>query len=369
VHGAKGLEAPIVILADTMTPPAGPKPPRLLPFDDGAMIWIGRKADDPPPVATARQNALAEATHEYRRLLYVAMTRAAERLIICGADGYNSRPAGCWYNLVRDALDPLLTAEDDNGDKVLRYRKPAAIPETPAPPSETKSSPRPAPPSWLRQTAPAIMLSAADLSPSSAFADEIIATAAPGLSAIARQKALARGRLCHRLLQSLPDIPPARRGEAAKRFLASAMDFSAAEQDDILRQVVAVLNAADFAPLFVPGSRAEVPIVGRLERAKDGPVFVSGQIDRLVVTDDMVLIADYKTDGVVPKQPQDAPEAYIAQLALYRAVLAKLYPDKRVRAALIFTAGPSLLALSGTMMDDSLARIMAQPAHAAAGMP
>ena len=123
VHGAKGLEAPVVILADTMTPPQGPRPPRLLQLPDGAVIWAQRKAEDVPSVATARAAALAEAEHEYRRLLYVAMTRAADRLIVGGADGVKGRPANCWYNLVRDALDPLLVAEGENDEKVLRFRK------------------------------------------------------------------------------------------------------------------------------------------------------------------------------------------------------------------------------------------------------
>ena len=105
VHGAKGLEAPIVILADTMTPPAGPRPPRLLELAGGAVIWAGRKDDDVPAVAAARAAALAEAEHEYRRLLYVAMTRAADRLIVCGADGERARrPKGCWYDLMREPL-------------------------------------------------------------------------------------------------------------------------------------------------------------------------------------------------------------------------------------------------------------------------
>ena len=102
VHGAKGLEAPVVILADTITPP-GREPPRLLQLADGAVIWAAARPTTLPDVAAARTAALAEAEHEYRRLLYVAMTRAADRLIVGGADGVNRRPPGCWYNLVRDA--------------------------------------------------------------------------------------------------------------------------------------------------------------------------------------------------------------------------------------------------------------------------
>ncbi len=123
VHGAKGLEAPVVILADTMTQPSGPRPPRLLELPDGAVIWGGRKDDDPPPVAAAREAALSEAEDEYRRLLYVAMTRAADRLIICGADGERQRPKGCWYDLVVEPLQPFLVEDNDNGEKVWRFRK------------------------------------------------------------------------------------------------------------------------------------------------------------------------------------------------------------------------------------------------------
>ena len=122
VHGAKGLEAPIVILADTMTPPAGPRHPRLLTLSAGAMVWAGRKADDVAAVSAARQNFLSEAEHEYRRLLYVAMTRAADLLIVCGAEGQRKRPAGCWYDLICEPLAPFLSEETTGTDKVLRYR-------------------------------------------------------------------------------------------------------------------------------------------------------------------------------------------------------------------------------------------------------
>ena len=125
VHGAKGLEAPIVILADTMTQPTGPRVPQLLALADGPMIWPGRKDDDVPAVAAARQTAEDEATHEYRRLLYVAMTRAAERLIVCGADGRQTRPDGCWYDLVFGPLKPFLLEEESSDGKVWRYREAA----------------------------------------------------------------------------------------------------------------------------------------------------------------------------------------------------------------------------------------------------
>ena len=176
VHGAKGLEAPVVILADTMTPPQGPRPPRLLQLADGAVIWAAARPTTLPSVATARAAALAEAEHEYRRLLYVAMTRAADRLIVGGADGINRRPTGCWYNLVREPLEPLLVAEGENDEKVLRFRKQRRAKirrRRAASPAETVAADRREVPSWLRQPAPAEAPRPTRISPSSAFDEEI----------------------------------------------------------------------------------------------------------------------------------------------------------------------------------------------------
>jgi ATP-dependent helicase/nuclease subunit A len=366
VHGAKGLEAPIVILADTMTPPAGPRHPRLLTIGGGATIWAGRKADDAPAVAAARQDALAEAEHEYRRLLYVAMTRAADRLIVCGAEGERTRPAGCWYDLIRTPLEPFLVKESDGKETVLRYRK-ADI--APAPTAPGPAPPQLAPhilPAWLREAAPPEAPRAAPLSPSSAFDEEIGRAAVPGATAIDRQHALDRGRIVHRLLQSLPDIPPARRTEAAERYLSgpAAKRFSVEERSAMAQQVFAILEAKEFAEIFAAGSRAEVPIVGRIPRDGRAPLDVSGQVDRLAVAEGAVLIADYKTDGIVPRRHDDMPAAYVAQLALYRAIISRLYPDKAVRAALIFTHGPVLLEVPATSMDKALQAELGKDRHA-----
>jgi ATP-dependent helicase/nuclease subunit A len=361
VHGAKGLEAPVVILADTMTPPAGPRPPRLLQLADGATIWVSRKADDVPSVAQARGVAYAEAEHEYRRLLYVAMTRAADRLIICGADGLRGRPKNSWYDLIRDALEPLLIADGEGDDKVLRFRK-AATDDLPSLRAsrlaETAKTEKHTVPPWLRQ--PATMIEArrlAPLSPSSAFDDDIGRMAPTGGSPTDRQKALERGRLVHRLMQSLPDIPPERRKEAADRFLAKAApNLDSAARAEIASKVLAILDDKSFAEIFAPGSRAEVPIVGRIPRPGGEPIPVAGQVDRLVVSGDAVLIADYKSDRTVPEKLDDV-QPYVAQLALYRAVLMRIYPGKTVRAALIFSDGPRVMEVPAAAMDAALMKL------------
>jgi len=359
VHGAKGLEAPIVFLADTMTPPSGPRPPRLVTLPKGPLLWVGRKANDVDIVATARRGAQAEAADEYRRLLYVAMTRAADRLIVCGADGKQKRPAGCWYDLIHGAIEPLVDDGDksENGD-IFLGPAPAAAPARPARPGQMPASPREAEaPVWLREHAPIVAPLPVPLSPSTAF-DDAIGRVASAADAANRQKALERGRLVHRLMQSLPDIPRERRKDAAMRYLKRCGEkFGDSEQAEIAHQAIAILDDNTFAPLFAAGSRAEVSIVGCIPRPGAEPILVSGQIDRFVVTKDAVLIADYKTDRAVP-QSLDQVEPYIAQLTLYGAVLSRLYPAKLVRSALLFTEGPRLMAIPAEVTDRALQRLL-----------
>jgi ATP-dependent helicase/nuclease subunit A len=169
-----------------------------------------------------------------------------------------------------------------------------------------------------------------------------------------RKKAMARAcshRCCNRCLM----IPLAARTEARARHLARAAgDFNAEEQESLLAQVRRVLEDARFSQLFSPGSRAEIPIVGRL---KGGTLAVSGQVDRLAVIADTVLIADYKTNRPAPERFEDVPAAYVRQLALYRAVLAELYPGKLIRAALLWTHVPDLMEIPAAAMDRELAAV------------
>jgi ATP-dependent helicase/nuclease subunit A len=161
----------------------------------------------------------------------------------------------------------------------------------------------------------------------------------------------------HRLMQSLPDIPSERRAKAAADYLARAgAGFSADERKTFVEQALFLLDDARFSELFSPGSRAEVPFVGWVE-IRGEKQRVSGQIDRLAVTQGSVLIGDFKTNRPAPRRIEDAPQSYVRQLALYRAVLKKLYPDKTVRAALIWTEVPDLMELSDAMLDDALAGI------------
>ena len=370
VHGAKGLEARIVILADTTTPP-GIQPmqqPRILalqpsPPVPGApphLVWAPNKRDDVTSTGQARAEVESEAVHEHRRLLYVGMTRAAERLVICGADGKNRRPAGCWYDLIRETLQVEAVEEpaDDGDGTVWRYRKaaPADAPAS-APLPQPMSQPAPLP-AWLMRDTQIETPRVISISPSTVGGEAAPRRPHDPASRTARQLALLRGTQIHRLLQSLPDIPLPGRADAAERYLARQREaFEPAERREMVTEVLRILNDLRFAPLFIAGSRAEVSLVGQLERPGRVPLAVSGQIDRLAVTATDVLIGDFKTNRPAPRRIEDVPESYVNQLALYRALLTTLYPRHIIRAALIWTDVPDLMEISAATLDHALARL------------
>lgn len=367
VHGAKGLEAKNVILADTTGKPSGPRDPRLLALPlakaapgAAATVWATAKAADTEAMGAARSAAQGEAENEYRRLLYVAMTRAAERLVICGARGSREPPDGCWYQLVETALAAKSIAEPaDAGDgEVLRFYKEQPRDRAACTAAAAAPVAAPAQPLWL--TAPAAPEPPARQRVTPSAAEQGHA-ARPTFDPEARKRALLRGTLIHRLLQSLPELAPAQREDAARGFLdRAAKEFQPDERDAMIEQALRLIEDARFAALFSPGSRAEAPIVGRIARAGQPALAVSGQVDRLAVTADEILIADYKTNRPAPRTVDEAMSrfpSYAAQLALYRAALAQLYPTKRVRAALVWTDVPDFMELSSEVLDVALARV------------
>ncbi|MET0879263.1 MAG: ATP-binding domain-containing protein, partial [Tardiphaga sp.] len=365
VHGAKGLEAPVVFLVDTTSSPSDTQRMNLIHLPQGTapgvVVWAGKKGDDPPAVAEARAAKIQDTEDEYRRLLYVAMTRAADRLIVGGCMPGNRnevRPLS-WYDMILKGLENsglhMQNVPPPDG-VVKRYsRLEDAQPETGVAAAPEAVAPVELPP-WLRLSAPAEPRQANFLRPSDpADADHGLK---PGESDADRTRARQRGTLVHRLLQSLPDLAAGRRLDAASRYLArNAGIWSDVDRAALVTQVLALIDDARFAEVFAPRSRAEVSIVGRLTR-RGQPLLVSGQIDRLVVTPSEVLIVDYKTNHAPPRTPAEAPDAYVRQLALYRAVLAKLYPDRPIRAALLWTETPEIMELLPAALDASLAGII-----------
>jgi ATP-dependent helicase/nuclease subunit A len=369
VHGAKGLEASVVFLADTTSSPSDTQRLKLIhlppspaaPHAPGVVVWAGRKADDPAAVAAARVAMLAETEDEYRRLLYVAMTRAADRLIVggCMPGNMNTVRKFSWYDLIVKGLGNsglhLQDIEAPDG-AMKRYSRPedASI-ATGAAATPAATAPAELPP-WLRAAAAAESAPDNLLRPSDP-AEQRNHRVRTGESIQERARALQRGTLVHRLLQSLPDVPAERRRDAALRYLArNAGGWTEGDRAALAEGVLALTGDARSASVFAPGSRAEVSIVGRLDTP--GRPLISGQIDRLVVTPSEVLIVDFKTNHAPPKHPAEAPGAYIRQLALYRAVLQKLYPHRPVRAALLWTETSELMEISAPALDAQLATII-----------
>ncbi|MBA2400069.1 MAG: double-strand break repair helicase AddA [Bradyrhizobium sp.] len=368
VHGAKGLEASVVFLVDTTTSPSDTQRLKLInlpqgnagPHAPGVVVWAGRKADDPAVIVNARAAMIGDTEDEYRRLLYVAMTRAADRLVVggCMPGNMTSVRKFSWYDLIAKGLATselqLQEIQAPNG-VVKRYSRAydVALSDGPAaePPTETSI----VLPSWLQTPAPSETATGSLLRPSDP-ADDDSHPIRSGESILARARALKRGSLVHRLLQSLPDIAPERRHEAALSYLArNAEGWTEDERRALADGAVALIADPRFAHAFAAGSQAEVSIVGRLDRPGQPPALVSGQIDRLVVTEREVLIVDYKTNHAPPRTPDEAPRGHVRQLALYRAVLAKLYPQLPVRAALLWTETPDLMEISAPALDAALA--------------
>ena len=306
----------------------------------------------------ARQATLDETEDEYRRLLYVAMTRAADRLIVAGIQPGNRkgvRPQ-CWHDLIDKGLAASGLQEkiiDTDDGPIKRYTRPEDGVHATGVAASTACTSL-ALPSWLRTPLPAQATSAGLLRPSQASGDA--AHRVKSTEAIAqRTRALRQGTLVHRLLQSLPDLPAERRRDAALAHLVrNAPAWSEAERESLTGKVIAIIADSRFAAVFAEGSRAEVAIVGRLTLPGRAPALVSGQIDRLVVTQNEVLIVDFKTNHAPPAAAAQAPQAYVRQLALYRAVLSRLYPQHAVRAALLWTETADLMEISAPALDAEL---------------
>ncbi len=370
VHAAKGLEGAVVFLVDPGSAVwTGSRAPKLIPFDlsnDNPVkgyLWQPNASYQTGFTTAQIEKLKTRAEEEYRRLLYVGMTRAEDRLIICGYRG--ARESGeTWHRLVEDALasraetfvHPVLNvaarryrntprgmlqiAEQDRAeDHTLpelpdEYRKPIK-PEI--------GLPRPLAPSG------ASALIEADEEPP-------LDTSSPVLRPDNGTPAFAlrRGTAIHMLLQYLPDIPQDGRETLARNYLDRiASDWPETERLIAWQSVRTILDDPTYAPVFAEGSRGEVAIMGTIELGGRDHA-VSGQIDRISVSEDRVLIVDYKTNRPPPKAIEAVPFAYRAQLALYRELLAPLYPGRIVETALLFTEGPFLMPMPDSVLDEAL---------------
>ncbi|MFT4255058.1 MAG: double-strand break repair helicase AddA [Caulobacter sp.] len=358
-HGAKGLEAPIVFLPET-TMKGGARGSPLLATADKGYVWCASGKYDCEASAAARRLREDKAQQEAYRLLYVGLTRARDRLVLCGRIDARTKDenVGGWYAAARAAFaHPLIaghtrTIDEETG--VLRY----GPDPLPAPPAAEIAEAKPhALPAWARKAADPVSAGARWAAPSALEAEEEVFGSAP--SPLARIEGLGRyrrGEVIHRLLQLLPDIAPAERRTAAARLLAAERDLTDAQRTEMTAAAFGVLEDDRFAAVFGPGSRAEAALAGAAARLPPG-MAVSGRVDRLVVSPDRVLVVDYKTNRPSPDRIEDADPAYLAQMAVYAAVLAEIFPGREIEAAIVWTDGPKLMTVPEKVRAAALSRL------------
>ena len=362
VHGAKGLQAPIVILPDTIRKTQDSKTLRW--FEDGDAplpVWAPQtKGFEAPALTAQRQADQAREAEEEHRLLYVALTRAEDRLIICGWNSLKTLPAGCWYDLVTQgftrlaghetsSFDPAAFGAAANGfgddPKLLSLSAPQSAPprlEDPLLASAAEARP----PAWawqrLAEEAPA-----GSLAPSALPGEQETPAAAPRPAQDPLGLRFRRGRLVHALLQSLPEHPEAGWEELSRRFLARrAPGLSGAEQEATLQEVLDLLRQGWMREALGAGSLAEAPLAGEVHGR-----LIAGQVDRLKIEADRVLVLDYKTNRPPPEQVADVAPLYLRQMAAYRALLRAAFPGRVVECALVWTYGARFMALPDAVLD------------------
>ncbi len=353
VHGAKGLESPVVILPDTHKRQAF-RPPEVLRPKDAAPMLSGR-ADARPDFA---QDLVDEAARlndeERRRLLYVAMTRAETWLIVAAA-GDPGDAGDSWYAAIRDGLAgsglDRQTIEGGLGP-VARYQFgdwPEVAAEAPAAPAPAVAAP------WLWTDPPAAAPRRVPLTASALGG----AKALPGPDGDDPEAAMLFGTRLHVLLEQLPAVPRADWPRHTRDLLAGGegglpdADMVAA----LIDAAVAVLEAPDLAPVFTPPEGAVVLTEVDLSADLPGIGLMRGIVDRLIVTPDRVTVIDYKTNATLPASPAEVPSGILRQMAAYRAALAGIYPGRAVETAVLWTAGRQLMWLPDALLDTAMAAL------------
>ena len=347
VHGAKGLEAPVVFLPDTASRTITMQDELL--FAEGRLpIWKVAKAERPPAMVEAWDAAVESEKQERLRLLYVAMTRAESWLIVCGAGKLNKK-GDSWYELIEGGLSRLGASEFEMDGLAGRRFELGAWPEhaVDALPTAGRKIPLP---HWAEtpvvQPRPVQGL----VSPSGLGGDKALPSPEGESDEAA---AMQLGTDVHLLLEHLPEHPKDSRMSVARDLLsAGEREMADSEFERIFEEAERSLDIADRARLFSAGTLAEVGVVARLEEL-DGAA-IRGIIDRLLVEEDRVVAVDYKTNRGVPRLPEDIPDGLLRQMGAYQSALEKIYPGKTVETAILWTWNAELMFIPRDLCMASL---------------
>lgn len=330
VHGAKGLEAPIVILPDTCD--ISPRERDEVVEVDSTPVWRTPADESPPAIAAARARRKERDGEERLRLLYVALTRARSWLIVCGAGEANQDQA--WYRMVANGMQAAGAEPLPGG----RLRHAFGIWPDPRPQTSV-TPPLPDLPAWATVPAATVGRPAQPLSPSALGG----AKALPG-EGLDEETAKARGTALHLLLQHLPGTDP-----ADHPALAAALIPDSALRAELLAEALAVIAA--HPTLFTATALTEVEITATL---LGQPML--GTVDRLIVEPTRILAIDYKSNRALPATPDQTPDGILRQMGAYAAALAQIYPDRRIDTAILWTRHAQLMPLDPNIVSAALAR-------------
>jgi ATP-dependent helicase/nuclease subunit A len=361
VHGAKGLEAPVVILPDTGPKRRGGPGLRLVRDHDGPVFWPTSRAEAAPPVCAALERADERDEAERNRLLYVALTRAESWLIVAAAGQISDeadKRMSTWYGAVEAGLqdlraDPLIVPELDGAG--LRLQSGAIESAGPLRVGQTPEIALPPLPAWASEPARPEHRDTPAISPSDLGGAKVLPGEGPG-AILTTRNALRRGRLVHLLLEHLPNVPPAAWRETAPRIAAlDAPDVSTDELREAYSEAEGVLTAPHLAHVFAPGTLAEVALHGESAVLKG---VVLGAIDRLIVEDDRVRAIDFKTNALVPDRPEAVPEGLLRQMGAYAEMLQGIYSDREIETAILWSRTAQLMALPHELVAQALSRAL-----------
>lgn len=347
VHGSKGLQAPIVFLPDTMR--SSGKLPKILWTESrrGMRIplWAPTKQSDTSFTTAMKEMEADKRDKEYHRLLYVAMTRAEDRLYIGGWRTQNKAYSLTWYDMMKSALEPI--AKNIN-DKLVLSCKQIELPDKEESRRFSKVNLSELP-HWALSKVKSERTTLQAISPSQIEEEtEVILPFNKG-----NVDAFLRGKIIHTLLQRLPKFPRGERKIIGKEYLSQAAhNLTLKAQEEYLSTAMNVLNKTEFQDIFSSDGMVEVPISGHIKK-NDKLVRVVGRIDRLVILDSEALVVDYKTSRAPPKNFKDLSSSYRKQMAIYSALVKEIYPDLSVRCMVLWTDVPSIMEIPNNFLKTN----------------
>ena len=329
-HSSKGLQAPIVILPDTVR--KAPNKREMKVLEDEFLYFPLSSACYSKKCCEINEKIYQKEMKEYRRLLYVAMTRAEDRLCICGFKTGNNSENDSWYEACNAAIEKIGTKEE--GKIVYSENKlPEGIKEKQDKKGILSSLPDV---KWIHTPVESEAPLSRPYRPSLDSDDEIAVLSPLSVSDEFRYK---RGTLIHKILQFISQIAPEKRRERIKAFLQkNAPEFNEKYVEQIIREMENLLKDEKFSAIFGQNAKAEVAIMGEV----DGKI-VSAQIDRLLVEDDRVVIVDFKTNRPAADSEENIPQLYKNQLNSYKKLLNKIYPDKSIETYILWTNTAQLM--------------------------